>query len=168
MPGSYRISISCLDITFAGDADSYCRETKENFKTRMENKSAGRAFLPILYIFIGITAIFFGGLVLAEKWNVDSGVVLVGNMIIFLATAISFYLYLKAIRNNNVHAFLRMIYGGMFLKMLLCIIAAFIYFSVAGKTVNKAAIFICMFLYFVYTFSEVAILMKLSKQQKNA
>ncbi len=52
---------------------------------------------------------------------------IVGNIILFLATAGSFSLYHKALRNNNVQVFLRMVYGGMFLKMMICLIAAFIY-----------------------------------------
>jgi len=56
----------------------------------------------------------------------------------------------------------------MFLKMLICLIAAFAYIATFGKNVNKPAIFGCMFLYFLYTFVEVSILLRLSKEQKNA
>jgi len=98
----------------------------------------------------------------------DTNVLIIGNLVLFLATSLSFYLYYKAIRNNNVQQFLRMIYSGMFLKMLICLIAAFIYITTARNEVNRAAIFGFMFLYFLYTFMEIAILMKLSKPRKNA
>jgi len=34
--------------------------------------------------------------------------------------------------------------------------------------VNKAALFTCIGLYFVYTFIEISVLLKLLKQKKNA
>lgn len=100
-------------------------------------------------------------------YGIDVDVAIIGNVVLFVATLISFYLYHKALLNDRVAVFLRMIYSGMFIKMMICLFAAIIYISIAGKTTNKGAIFICMFLYFLYTFLEMTILMKLSKQQKN-
>lgn len=90
---------------------------------------------------------------------------IISNLILFIATAISFYFYYQALNNNKVHAFLRSIYGAMFIKMLICLFAAFLYILSAGKSVNKGAILASMFLYFLYTFVEIAIIMKLSKQR---
>jgi hypothetical protein len=59
-------------------------------------------------------------------------------------------------------------YGSVLVRMVVCLVAVFIYVSIVGKGVNKGAVFGCFFLYFVYTGVEVAILMKLMKQQKNA
>jgi hypothetical protein len=134
----------------------------------MQQTSASRAFLPLTIIFVITSTLFITLYSLLERWKMDPIVLFAGNVILFGATAISFYLYSKAIRNNNVQAFLRMVYGGMFAKMMICLIAAVIYISAAGKATSKNAIFGCMFLYFLYTFTEVAILMKLSKQNKNA
>lgn len=133
----------------------------------MENKNPLRAFVPILLVFLMTNAFFLSSRSLAFKWDLNSDVLIIGNLILFAATSLSFYFYYKAIRNNNVPAFLRMIYSGMFLKMLICLFAAFIYI-ITAETVSKSAIFGCMFLYFLYTFIEIAILMKLSKQSKNA
>ena len=58
-----------------------------------------------------------------------------------------------------------MIYGGMFIKMLTCLFAALIYIMVVQKNVSKGAIFGCMFLYFVYTFVEVSIILKLGRME---
>ena len=134
----------------------------------MENKPLLKAFLPITLIFIIVNALLLTAKGPVSSWNIDPDVVIFSNLILFAATCISFYFYSKALRNNNVQVFLRMIYGAMFLKMMICLIAAFIYISSAGKGVSKGAIFASMFLYFLYAFVEIAILMKLSKQQKNA
>jgi hypothetical protein len=59
-----------------------------------------------------------------------------------------------------------MIYGGMFAKMIICLIAAVAYIMAAKKDVSKGAVFGCMFLYFLYTFVEISIIMKLSRKEK--
>jgi hypothetical protein len=132
----------------------------------MESKQSARAFVPIVIIFIVTTLILIAVPSLDFLWNMSRRVMLGGNVILFTATLISFYLYQKALMNNNVHAFLRMIYGGVFAKMMICLFAALIYIMIAKKGVSKGAVFGCMFLYFVYTFVEISIIMKLSRKEK--
>ena len=134
----------------------------------MDNKNFIRVFLPVLLIFIVTNVFFITSGKLASRWNINTDVVIGGNLVLFIATGVSFLLYYKALRNNNVQAFLRMIYGGMFLKMMICLFAAFIYILAARKTVNKAAIIVCLFLYLVYSFVEILLLLKQSKQRKHA
>jgi hypothetical protein len=132
----------------------------------MTIKKRSGDFLPILLIFLFTTAIFILVPSLDFLWNMDREVMLFGNLILFSATFISFRLYKRSLANNNVHAFLRMIYGGMFAKMMICLIAALVYIMAVQKNVSKGAIFGCMFLYFVYTFVEISIIMKLSRKEK--
>ena len=118
--------------------------------------------------------IFFAITALAGFLNMSVGpaqgltVLLVGNLILFVATLLSFFIYKKALFNLNVHIFLRALYGGMFLKMIIAMVAALVYILLAQEKVSKAGIFGCFGLYFLYTFVEVKILMRLSKQHKNA
>jgi hydrogenase-4 membrane subunit HyfE len=132
------------------------------------NKRNRRTFFPIVVIYIAFSALFISGRNLLNRINADQDVLIIGNTILLIATLLSFFLYRRALKNDKPQQFLKFIYGGMFLKMLVCLIAAFIYIVSFGKEVNKPAIFGCMFLYFVYTFVEVSILLRLSKQQKNA
>lgn len=122
--------------------------------------------MPILLIFIITNAVLVIVPSLDFLWNMDRSVMIVGNLIIFAATFFSFQLYRRSLSNNNVHAFLRMIYGGMFAKMMICLVAAVIYIMIVKKDVSKGAIFGCMFLYFLYTFTEISIIMKLSRKDK--
>ena len=132
----------------------------------MTNKRQRKAWWPIAMIFIITNAILLTGKRWAGNYKIDTDILLIGNIVLMLATLVSFFLYERSLRNNQPQAFLRYIYSGMFLKMLICLFAAFIYIAVSG-TVNKPALFGCMFLYFVYTFVEVSILLRLSKQQKD-
>lgn len=134
----------------------------------MTNNPRRKPYWPIILIYVVSTAMFITGKKWAATYGVDSNILIIGNTVLLVATLISFFLYQKSLNNNQPQAFLRYIYSGMFLKMMTCLVAAFIYIVVAGsKGVNKPALFGCMFLYFLYTFVEVSILLRLSKQQKN-
>jgi len=132
------------------------------------NKRRPRPYFSIILLFLAFNALFLTGRRWLEKINTDADVLIIGNSVLFAATLLSFFLYNRSLRNNQPHKFLKYIYSGMFLKMMICLVAAFIYIATFKKNVNKPAIFGCMFLYFLYTFVEVSILLRLSKEQKNA
>jgi L-asparagine transporter-like permease len=98
-------------------------------------------------------------------WGMKKNVMLTGNTILFVATGISFILYRRSLQQKNVQLSFRMIYGGMFLKLMICLFTAMIYIMIAKKEVSKGAIFGCMFLYFVYTFVEVSVISKISRKE---
>lgn len=126
-----------------------------------------KAFRPLLLVFIIVTAI---ALIFADTlrgWGISPEVILVGNLVLILATGLSFYFYRKSLLNNRAQVFMRMIYGGMFVKMFICLIGAFIYIVIVQKNVNKGGLFTCMALYLVYSFLEISVLLKLSKQGQN-
>ena len=130
----------------------------------MENNTPGKSFWPIAAIFIIVALLALTAHSwLAEQWKMDYLVLLVGNTVLFLATAFSFYLYSKALHNKNTQVFLRMMYSSLLVKMVFCLAATLLYLFVAGKGVNKAAILACFALYMVYTYMEVKVLMRLSK-----
>ena len=132
------------------------------------NKRSRKPYFNIIILYLAFNALFLTGKRWLSNWNADPDVLIIGNSILLVATLLSFFLYSRALKNNQPHKFLKYIYGGMFLKMLICLIAAFTYIASFGNDVNKPAIFGCMFLYFLYTFVEVSILLRLSKEQKNA
>jgi hypothetical protein len=133
----------------------------------MVTKLFPRSHLPLVAIFFSLNL-----LILIFRLMVGPSpayvVILLGNLILFIATLLSFNLYRKSLLNNNVQGFLRLIYGGMVLKMIICIAAALVYILIARNAVSKIAVFGCFGFYFIYTFAEVKILMRLNKHQKNA
>ena len=135
----------------------------------MQMRTASRAFLPITIIFVVSSAILLFGHGLLQQWGVGVPVLIGGNLVLFAATAVSFFVHFRAIGNKNTQAFLRALYGSMLFKMMICLAAVLIYVSIAGaNNVNTVDVLGFMVLYFVYTFTEVAILMKLSKENKHA
>lgn len=127
-----------------------------------------KPFLPIVLLFILLNGFFIAGKNMLQRWNADQEVLIYGNLILFLITLISFLLARRGLKNSNPHAFVRSVYGGIMIKLFICIIAAFIYIASFGKSLNKPAFFACMGLYLLYTFIEVSILTKLLKGRSNA
>lgn len=127
-----------------------------------------RPFLTIVILFIALNAFFVTGKGILEKWSVDQAVLIAGNLLLFVVTAISFFISVRGLKNPNPHAFVRSVYGSVMIKFFVFAIAAFIYIQTAKAAVNKPALFICMGLYLVYTFLEVAVLTKLLRKKADA
>ena len=132
------------------------------------NKQGFRNFLPAIILFLVLNS---GFLILAKKlldWGFDYPVLVLGNIIVFGISFISYYMAAKGLTTKNNHAFFRWVYGSVMLKLFLLAGVAFVYIMMNKKEVNKPALFFCMGLYVVYTFIEVSALMKVNKQKTNA
>jgi len=127
-----------------------------------------KAFRPLLIVFLLINGGIVGARSLLAKWNISADVLLIGHIILFTATAVSFYFYYKSFQDSRPQTFVRFIYAGMFIKMALCLFSSFLYIMISGSEVNKGGIIGCLVFYMLYTILEVVILMKVSKQKKNA
>jgi hypothetical protein len=101
------------------------------------------------------------------RWGMDQDVMIIGNLLLFLITLLSFMMAISGLKNPNPHAFVRSVYSSIMLKLFACVIAAFIYISLFKDQLSKPALFACMGLYLVYTFIEVSLLMKLLRESKN-
>ena len=127
-----------------------------------------RPFLSIVIVFIILNAFFITGKGLLDRWGIDQAVLIFGNLVIFIVTAVSFFISYKGLKNPNPHAFVRSVYSSFIIKFFVFAIAAFIYIQTAKDAVNKPALFICMGLYLVYTFLEVSVLTKLLRKKADA
>ncbi|HWC54892.1 MAG TPA: hypothetical protein VG676_15000 [Chitinophagaceae bacterium] len=130
-------------------------------------QNAARPLFPVILLFVLLNGFFISGRTLLEKWSIDREVLIVGNLILFVVTLISFWLGQRGLRSGNVQAFIRSIYASFIVKFFIIAVAAFIYIVAVKKNVNRPALIACMCLYLVYTFLEVSILMKMAKEKKN-
>ncbi|MCW3118794.1 MAG: hypothetical protein JWM28_2876 [Chitinophagaceae bacterium] len=121
--------------------------------------------MPVLIFFILLNAFFVTGKSLLGKWGVDQSVLILGNLLIFVVTMISYFMCQRGLKSQNPNAFVRSVYGSFIVKFFIFAIAAFVYIQMAKANVNKTALFGCMGLYLVYTFMEVSILTKMLKRK---
>jgi hypothetical protein len=134
----------------------------------MENKSIYRLFRPIFLIFIVLSMVFAIGSSVLASLGIDYRVLLGGNILLFAVTTVSFLLYVKGLGNKNVHAFVRVMYGSLLVKLMVCLLAVLVYAAVARAAVNRNGVFGCFILYVLYTWLEVRILLRLMKKASNA
>lgn len=132
------------------------------------NQTSLKLLRPMILIFIFLNAFLLAGKSWLAKKGIDQEVLIVGNLVLFTVTLVTFLLTYRSLKSKNPNAFVRAMYGGFMIKFFVVAIAAFIYIMITKKNVNKPALFSCMGLYVVYTFFEVTALLRILKQKKNA
>lgn len=131
------------------------------------NRPVIRPFMPAIILFLVLNSafLFFG-----SRWKeagFDTDVLIIGNLILFAVTFLTYWMGSKGLTTKNNHAFFRSVYGSFMIKLIVFAGAALVYITQFKEQLNKPALFFCMGLYLVYTFFEVAGLMKLSKLRKH-
>src|SRR5687768_15410072 len=110
-----------------------------------------KPWLPLVILFVILNALFLiGGKTLGEN-GVDTNVLIGGNLVLFAATILSFYITYRSLNSTNANASVRSLYGSFMIKFFVIIVAAFVYIMLVKKDLNKPALFACMGLYLVYT-----------------
>jgi len=130
-------------------------------------KENRKLFQPIIFLGVALQCLFIVGKGWLGKYGFNLPVLMVGNFILFLVTMISLYFLVTGFLHKNVQVFFRMVYGSLMVKMFVCAAAVIIYALTNRATLNKPALYICMALYFVYSFIEVRQIFRLLKQKKN-
>ncbi|MEO6636676.1 MAG: hypothetical protein ABIN25_00280 [Ginsengibacter sp.] len=127
-----------------------------------------KKYLPLLLLFVFVVAIVFLFRSNLQSAGFDLSLLYIANFILFVLSFLGFLLQLKGLRSANHNAFIRGVYGSLLLKMFVVLIAVFAYVFLTHGKINKPSLFTSMGLYLVYTFVEVAQLMKLARKKTNA
>ncbi|GAB2821827.1 hypothetical protein [Ferruginibacter profundus] len=131
----------------------------------MQHKN--KLIFPLVFLFLILNAFLLTMPAFFEKHGIDRDVLIIANTLLFLTNFAAFFLQRRALQNKNPNVFVRSMMGSMMIKMVVILGAFLIYVIAFGKTVNKPAIYISLFLYLLYLAVEVMMVMKLNKQ-KNA
>ena len=127
-----------------------------------------RPLRPMILVFVLLNALFLTGRSWLERKGVDQDVLIIGNFILFIVILISYLMTRRSLDAANPNVFVRAMYGSFIIKFFVFAIAAFVYIMLNRENVNKPALIACMGLYIIYTYFEVATLIRLLKQKKNA
>jgi len=119
---------------------------------------------PIILLFILLNAfiVIFRRSLMGEDFNVD--MLIIGNIVLFGLTLLSFVLLRKGMKTSSTPAFLRALYGSFMIKLFVGAAVVFMYAFLNKGDINKPSLFTLMFLYLVYLFLEIRTLMKLSRR----
>ncbi len=136
----------------------------------MTNNRSTKNNLPISLVlaFCISTVLFIIFKKQLQDWGVSTRLVIGGNILLFAATLASFLLYQRAMLHPTTMGFLRNTYSGLFLKLIVCLIAIVIYLFSVREHANKLGIIVCVFLYFVYSVLEMRSLLQWNKARRNA
>ena len=134
----------------------------------MMNKGSQRLIRPIVLIFIFVNALLLTGSSWLANKGIDQSVLIIGNLVIFLASFGSLLISLRANQSASPQAPVRSMYVSFMIKFFLIAITALVYIMVVKKDVNKPALIACAALYIIYSILEVAALTKMLKNKKNA
>ncbi|MEO7313353.1 MAG: hypothetical protein ABIX01_23420 [Chitinophagaceae bacterium] len=121
-----------------------------------------KTFRPVVTLFAMINVMALAFATKLKSKGIDNEVIIIGNLVIFIGTVASAWLYLRAMETKNAQAIMRSVYGGFMLKFFLLLAAALVYIATANP-INKPTIFICMGLYLVYHFLSTANVLKQKK-----
>ncbi|MEO7453016.1 MAG: hypothetical protein ABIU63_18470 [Chitinophagaceae bacterium] len=124
--------------------------------------------MPLVIVYSISTALVILGKQKLQQWGVDTTVLILGNLLLFLVSLASLLLYQRAMSHPTTIGFLRNTYSGLFLKLLACIVAVLLYVLLAKEHLNKPALLTCIFLYFLYTLLEMRSLLQWNKARRNA
>jgi hypothetical protein len=103
---------------------------------------------------------------LSQKWlkqkGIDTIVLLSANLIIYIITRLTLAMVEKNVTNPNPHAFIRAVMGGTILKLMGIAGTVVVYLLIMGKHANTKTIMLSFVFYFIYTFAEVKMSLKLN------
>ncbi len=119
--------------------------------------------LVILFTMISGLLVAFSSALQSKGFNID--VLIYSNILLMAISVLSYFMQAKALHNKNPNVFIRSVMGGMMLKMFICVIAVFLYVSMAGVQYNKRSVFAALILYLIYLATEVGVVMKLNKRK---
>lgn len=132
----------------------------------MEKTNPGKKnpYQILLLVFAVVNIVLFLLRARLEAAGLNTTVLIGGNSFLFLIFLVSTWMHASAAQNTSTQVFLHSMYGGMLLKLFGIAIAAFVYIYVARDQVNKPALFGIMFLYLLYTFIELRVVLKQTRQ----
>ena len=119
--------------------------------------------LALFYIFSSALVTVFGHRL--ELYKIDTAVVVIANLFLFVVSLLNIYFQWKNINNPNPNAVIRGVMAATFLKLFVLGAAAIIYLLAAGEKRSVNAVFVGMGLYIFYTWLEVKISLRLNPKK---
>ena len=119
-----------------------------------------------LFVLVNLAQKFFNAGLM--DLGVNREVLWYGNAVVFFATLVSVFFLNRSLGASKALSLLKNIYLAIFIKMLICLVAAAAYILTARKLVDKAALAGCALLYIMYTALELYLVLKSNRTEPHA
>jgi len=106
-------------------------------------------------ILVALSALIY---TLGQSQAFTLSVLLLGNVLVFLLSVLSYAISSRFTNNENNAAFMRGVLGGSFLKFFLAIVLGLVYIVLNKDTIIIADIIALMIIYIIYTTVETVFL----------
>jgi Kef-type K+ transport system membrane component KefB len=117
-------------------------------------------YIKLIIVFCAINGLGIAYSHVLEKLGIINVVGMLGNILLAVATALSYYYHRKAITAESNHAFIRLVYVSTLLKLVLCLVGVGLYVYIYQERVSAGTILLFFALYIVYTVLETTSLLK--------
>ena len=125
-------------------------------------------YLRLIGLFCAINGIGIAFSQTLQNWGIVDAVGAIGNVLLAVLAAVSFRMNQKALQHRSNHLFMGMIYGSLFIKLIICVGGIFVYVYLYQDNISRATILLFMVLYVLYTFLETWSLMHLAKAKPHS
>lgn len=116
--------------------------------------------IAALFVVIGIALYVFTRV----QPGYDLTALEVANGLLAVLTALGFLIMRRQMKQQGAHAFVRGVYSATLLKLMVCMGSIFIYAYATKEHLHKPTIFLMLGIYFVYTFTETAVMSRQVKK----
>ena len=117
--------------------------------------------ITLLITFLMVTSILY--LLTMQQPLFDRPLLIGGNIVLAAVTLITFQISVKQI-SGNPQAFVRGIFGGTFLKLMIYMASLMIYLFLNKEHIHKPSVFVVMGCYIIYSVIENWFLSKIAKE----
>ncbi len=114
-----------------------------------------RFYILMTAILVALSALIY---TLGQSQAFTLSVLLLGNVLVFLLSVLSYAISSRFTNNENNAAFMRGVLGGSFLKFFLAIVLGLVYIVLNKDTIIIADIIALMIIYIIYTTVETVFL----------
>ena len=125
MVNSVFITIEILSVNSAPKPQRHFPFTQTMNHTM--NRTTLFLLRPMILVFVLLNAFFIVGKSWLLKKGIDQEVLIVGNLIVFAVTLITFLITNRSLKAKNPNVFIRAMYAGFIIKFFVIAIAAFVY-----------------------------------------
>lgn len=119
--------------------------------------------VAVIAVCLILTAVIYG--IKASYPEFSFNVLMTGNVLMAILSLVSFAIVTKQMHDRP-QAFVRGVYSGTLLKLMVCMIALLLYIVIDRKNVHKPSVFALLGVYAVYTAVETVFLQRAARQQK--